>query len=81
MRTAVLLRTITPATNLVARGAQTLNPSARAVINLQRSLTPAEIPLRWELGKPDLPAYRMSFGYETVDIQPPGGLAAPDCVR
>jgi hypothetical protein len=38
------------------------------------------LPLRWDLGPRDRAAYRLLFNYEALDIRPPDGVAAPQCI-
>jgi hypothetical protein len=58
-------------------------PAGPLVPNLRQQLwidVASLLPVRWEIGAADRPAYRMTFGYESLDIRPPDGVAAPDCI-
>jgi hypothetical protein len=39
------------------------------------------LPLRWEVNKRDIRSYGFDFTYEPIDLRPPAGVQAPDCVR
>ena len=58
-------------------------PAGPLVPNLRQELwidVASLLPVRWEIGAADKPAYRMTFGYESLDIRPPDSVAAPDCI-
>jgi hypothetical protein len=43
--------------------------------------TDSLLPLRWETFAPGAPAYGFTFAYTPIDLRPPAGVEAPDCVR
>lgn len=58
-------------------------PAGPLVPNVRQQLwidVASLLPVRWEIGAADRPAYRMTFGYESLDIRPPDSVAAPDCI-
>jgi len=39
------------------------------------------LPLRWEVTKRGVRTHGFDFVYEAIDLQPPAGVQAPDCIR
>ncbi len=39
------------------------------------------LPLRWEVNKRGNRSDGFDFVYEVIDLQPPAGIQAPDCIR
>ena len=39
------------------------------------------LPVRWEVTKRGVRSHGFEFAYEAIDLQPPAGVQAPDCIR